>query len=368
MNEWVVADAPSNIALIKYMGKLSDPTANRSANASLSWTLGHLKTRVRVRWEDGAGVKRLWRPLNSLNESGWHAPELSTSGQERYLRHADRCLVRIRAYMEARGEKVRSESDGESTLIVESANGFPSDCGLASSASSFAALTLAMAKLLGMNVETEESRRWLANLSREGSGSSCRSLFSPWSVWGPEGASGVPGLPMESAIRHLALIVDEKKKQVSSSEAHVRVTTSDLFEGRIARAERRLGELLKLLSENDGKPSVATWNKACELTWIEFWDMHALFETAKPPFGYFTSGTMQVLEWLRGYKERTEAEKGLAAVRLPMVTMDAGPNIHLLMWQDGASDKTLAQGFVSELSGFLKSSGAARMIDSESFR
>lgn len=368
MSEWVVAEAPSNIALIKYMGKVADPTANRSANASLSWTLGHLRTRVRVRWETAAGVKRLWRPLSSSQEAGWHAPELSASGQERYLRHADRCLVRIRAHMEAQGEKVLGESDGESTLVVESANGFPADCGLASSASSFAALTLAMAKLLGMKSETEENRRWLANLSREGSGSSCRSLFTPWSVWGPEGASGVPGLPEESAIRHLALIVDEKKKLVSSSEAHVRVTTSDLFEGRIARAERRLGELLKLLSENGGKPSVATWNQACELTWIEFWDMHALFETAKPPFGYFTSGTMQVLEWIRSYKERAEHERGAVGARLPMVTMDAGPNIHLLLWQDGELDKKAAQSFVAELDGFLKSSGSARLIDSESFR
>lgn len=367
MREWVVAEAPSNIALIKYMGKVSDPSANRSANASLSWTLNHLKTRVRVRWESGGSVKRLWRPLV---EGSWHAPELSASGQERYLRHADRCLVRIRARMESKGIQFREEEGAdddavESTLVVESANGFPSDCGLASSASSFAALTLAMAKLLGMDTELEENRLWLAGLSREGSGSSCRSLFSPWSIWGPEGAKGVLGLPTESSIRHLALIVDEKKKLVSSSEAHVRVTTSDLFMGRIERAENRLSELLKLLSENGGQPSAATWNKACGLTWAEFWDMHALFETSKPPFGYFTAGTMKVLEWLRDYIERVGWER--ADVRLPMVTMDAGPNIHLLLWRDETRDGKVEREFASELEAFLKTSGAARLIDSESF-
>lgn len=355
-NEWVVAEAPSNIALIKYMGKIADPTANWSANSSLSWTLSHLRTRVRVRWESGSSVKRQWRPLVA---HGWYAPELTAAGQERYLRHADRCLARVRAFMEAKG--LSPSPDSGDTLVVESANGFPSDCGLASSASSFAALTLAIAKLVGLNsqqIESEENRIWLAALSREGSGSSCRSLFAPWSIWGAEGARGVPGLPQANAIRHFSLIVDDQKKQVSSSEAHVRVATSDLFQGRIARAESRLAELVRLLSEHGGNPSVAAWNKACELTWIEFWDMHALFETSKPPFGYFTSGTMQVLEWLRNYQTNLGPH-----VRHPMVTMDAGPNVHLLMWR---ADH-LEEAFLPELKKFLKESEAASLIDSESF-
>jgi diphosphomevalonate decarboxylase len=262
--------------------------------------------------------------------------------------------------MESKGIQPNTECRGR--LVVESANGFPSDCGLASSASSFAALTIAIAKLLGLTSEyldTEENLFWLASLSREGSGSSCRSFFQPWAIWGPDGAKGVPGLPRAESIQHIALIVDDQKKLVSSSEAHVRVATSELFVGRIARAESRLRELLELLSEHGGNPSVAAWNRACEISWIEFWDMHVLFETSRPPFGYFSSPTMLVLEWLRNYQIQVGPSR-----RHPMVTMDAGPNIHLLIWKDEA----LQDDLLHDLKKFLNASGAATVIDSEGFR
>lgn len=334
---WSEATAPSNIALIKYMGKLEDPTANRSANASLSWTLDHLKTRVRVKWEDGHAVKHLWRPWTDSHSKNWHSPILSVAGKERYLRHADRCLARINEHQGA-SLRLKSGSSTNGTLIVESANGFPSDCGLASSASSFAALTLAIAKLLDFDTEKTENRIWLAGLSREGSGSSCRSLFSPWSIWNHEGASAVEGLPSRKNIRHIAIIVDEQKKSVSSSEAHVRVTTSALFKGRIERAEERLRILLDCLKRSgSATDGVSAWNRAANTVWAESWDMHALFETSNPPFGYFVPETVTVLNMLREVSEHSMK----AGNRMPIVTMDAGPNVHALFWSDEASDQAI---------------------------
>ena len=46
MSKWV-ASAPSNIALIKYMGK-TDEQDNRPTNRSLSYTLNHLRTTVEL--------------------------------------------------------------------------------------------------------------------------------------------------------------------------------------------------------------------------------------------------------------------------------------------------------------------------------
>jgi len=51
--------------------------------------------------------------------------------------------------------------------------------------------------------------------------------------------------------------------------------------------------------------------------------MHALFETSRPSFGYMTSGSLEVL---RGVKQLTWEKSGDG----PLVTMDAGPNVHLL--------------------------------------
>ncbi|CAN5698915.1 diphosphomevalonate decarboxylase [soil metagenome] len=336
-----VAEAPSNIALIKYMGKVTEAAgANRSTNASLSYTLDHLRTRVRVSEVEGPKEQVSWRPLN---EPGFHAPVLSESGRARFIKHAERCLKRLNV-------------SRESALVIESANGFPSDCGLASSASSFAALTVAIAKLAGVNVDDLSERKRLAELSREGSGSSCRSLFTPWALWEPTGAVPVEGLPAACHIRHLALIVDEEKKSVSSSEAHVRVTSSLLFRGRVARAEERLRTLLDLLKRSNGADGVHAWNRAAHLVWSESWDMHALFETSDPPFGYFVPGSVQALNALRQVTIAFKLSNG-ETYREPLVTMDAGPNVHVILWNDDSTD-----AFVRELK--LKLDSKTRVIDS----
>lgn len=359
--EWVSAEAPSNIALIKYMGKVAATSGggsgNVSTNASLSYTLDHLRTKVRVRWESGHPSPRVWRPLV---ETGFHAPVLSAAGQERFLRHAERCLKRLGAA-------------AQGSLVVESANGFPSDCGLASSASSFAALTLALAKLAGQDVASLPMRLKLAELSREGSGSSCRSFFSPWAIWRASGAEPIEGLPRPGQIRHLAIIVDDEKKSVSSSEAHTRVTTSLLFRGRVERAEERLRLLidhLKRASASTGTADgVHAWNRAAHLVWAESWDMHALFESSEPPFGYFVPGSVSALNTIREITSELRARFGAEQFREPMVTMDAGPNVHVLLWEDGAaaagSGRSMAETVVCEIQARLaRVDSSIRVLDS----
>lgn len=339
---WTTAEAPSNIALIKYMGKIAgEASGNVSTNSSLSYTLDHLRTRVRVRVEPSDRASFEWRPLH---EAGFHAPALSEKGRARFLAHAERCLKRLDV-----------KHDG--TFVVESGNGFPSDCGLASSASSFAALTLAVAKFAGRDIESIKERLQLAELSREGSGSSCRSLFTPWALWKGPGAQPVDGLPATGALRHLAVIVDDEKKTVSSSEAHVRVTTSLLFRGRVERAEERLRLLLDQLRRASGEGGVHAWNRAAHLVWAESWDMHALFESSEPPFGYFVPGSVLALNTLRDISQDFKAKYG-EAFREPMVTMDAGPNVHVLLWNDERTDEVVA-------AIHAKMSGSAKIVDSK---
>ena len=356
MNEWVYADAPSNIALIKYMGKTGEG-GNAPANSSLSFTLDHLITRVRIRFENGLSERLLWRPFT---ENGLFAPELTEAGQARFLKHAQRCLSRLRGSRTDIDTQLNSQ-----TLVVESANGFPSDCGLASSASSFAALTLACAGLVGFASNTVGNRKILADLSREGSGSSCRSLFSPWALWIPSGAEPVEGFPPAENIRHLAIVVDENKKSVSSSEAHRRVPSSMLFRGRVERAEERLRLVIDSLRRASTLPwdseSVRAWNQAARLVGAESWDMHALFETSDPPFGYFVPGSVYALNCIRDLTNEIKLSLGAENFREPIVTMDAGPNVHVLFW---TTPDALADAFVTNLRARL--GPTIRVIDSKS--
>jgi len=113
---------PSNIALIKYMGKV-DSEVNLPTNPSLSYTLDHLKTLVRLTPAESGTDS--WEPLN---EGPYVAPQLSEQGVQRFLKHFN---------------FLKAEFGLHKNFVIQSGSNFPSDCGLASSASSFAALTMA---------------------------------------------------------------------------------------------------------------------------------------------------------------------------------------------------------------------------------
>src|SRR3990167_3346171 len=195
--QWL-AQAPANIALIKYMGKV-DPFNNKPINPSLSYTLNNLLSNVQL--ETISGKKDYWEPLEipgGLNFS------LSLASQTRFLNH----LNRIKEHFSYSG-----------SFIVRSSNNFPQGSGLASSASSFAALTRcavrAIAELQNIDLPSEEEQ---AQLSRLGSGSSCRSFFSPWVLWEQDHVQAID-LPY-TRLHHQAIIISRSEKKISSSEAH----------------------------------------------------------------------------------------------------------------------------------------------------
>jgi diphosphomevalonate decarboxylase len=288
------ASAPSNIALIKYMGKTS--SSNNPTNGSLSYTLNYLKTNVELEPIDEFKNEPKDRWSKLLGGSNLSI-ELSEIGQAKFLDH----LKRLRGVSDA------------PYFAVRSANEFPSDCGLASSASSFAALTMAFYDFAKSEWGVDKSILEMAQLSKLGSGSSCRSFFSPWALWKNNEVGSVE-LPIKDLL-HFVVIVDQEKKSVSSSAAHKRVLDSDLFLGRPERANKRLDRLIVALKEQN-------WKNAFYITWIEFMDMHALFETAEPPFRYRTAGSFFILDLFE--KQWNESQDG------PLVTMDAGPNVHAL--------------------------------------
>ncbi|CAM2967910.1 diphosphomevalonate/mevalonate 3,5-bisphosphate decarboxylase family protein [Legionella worsleiensis] len=305
--QWL-AQAPANIALIKYMGK-KEGGANLPDNASLSYTLNHLLTTVRL--EQISAPKDVWEPLNIPG-----APEfvLSLASQKRYIDH----LVMLKNYFGYRG-----------SFLIQSSNNFPHSSGLASSASSFAALTkCAVRALTELTNKPLISDNEQAELSRLGSGSSCRSFFSPWALWEGNEVKGIE-LPYDNLI-HQVIVVSSAEKKVSSSEAHQRVKSSPFYADRPQRAEERLKLLLDALMNKD-------WEHIFTICWREFQDMHHLFSSCTNPFSYISTQCLELLRILEAHWNT----KGDG----PIVTMDAGPNIHLLYRPDQAEQ---ARQFKSE--------------------
>nr|WP_238551384.1 hypothetical protein [Legionella oakridgensis] len=95
--------------------------------------------------------------------------------------------------------------------------------------------------------------------------------------------------------------------------------TSKLYSTRSERAENNLKVLLNALESKD-------WGSAYQICWREFHDIHQLFATCTAPFSYMTEQSQEALKKLQDLWQR----KGDG----PIVTMDAGPNIHLLYRQE----------------------------------
>ena len=303
--------APSNLALIKYMGKI-EALGNKPTNASLSWTMENLRTEVQLEMIKGPDQ---WSGLNGL--------QLKPHGIEKFLKHF---------------KFLKDQWKITENFHIKSGNNFPSDCGLASSASSFAALTIAAAETF-QKINPQkfgEDLKELSKLSRQGSGSSCRSFFSPWALWKDEGAESID-LPLR--LQHAVLILESEPKKVSSSEAHKRVAMSPKFAGRVKRAEERLEELISIIRKSE-------WKIGRELVWEEFEDMHELFHTSNPPFSYITPKARLILDWAKNsFKKEGHG---------PWVTLDAGPNIHFLFEH---SDTAFAEKFMQNFNkeNFIKS-------------
>ena len=289
------ASAPSNIALIKYMGK-SDFARNIPSNSSLSYSLENLRTLVELEIIDAAEDQ--WKPLV---EAGYLTPIFSQKGQKRFLDYF---------------KKLKEIYNVKENFQIKSANNFPSDSGMASSASSFAALTMAADKAFTELGYRNLSDQALYQLSREGSGSSCRSFFSPWAIW-KKTEVFEPKIKVKNLL-HDVVLVDTKIKEVSSGEAHKRIETSPNNEGRAERAEKRLEDLIEALNSDN-------WKSAYNIVWDEFMDMHELFETSEPLFCYRTEKSYLAMQVIREFWR--DNDDG------PLITMDAGPNIHLL-WRE----------------------------------
>lgn len=285
------ASAPSNIALIKYMGKL-DTGKNQATNPSLSMTLSKFRTHVEIEEKKGLS-EDVWMPLD-------HSSPLRRETTKKFMDFFTR---------------LKNEAGVKDFFEVRSGNNFPSDAGLASSASSFAALTLVTEQLISHKIDRPmRSLEQQALISRSGSGSSCRSFFGPWCGWEGDQIGIVESkLP---PLTDFVIVMEEGFKKVSSSEAHKRVKTSPLFAGRPERAEIRMHEAKEALASGDFK-------KLAEISWEDLWDMHSLFHTSQPPFFYFAPKTIEVLRFVENFWEKHGDG--------PIATIDAGPNVHLLV-------------------------------------
>ncbi len=295
MAQTATAVAPSNIAFVKYWG-VADAALTLPYNESISMNLDNCSTTTTVTF-DG----RLERDEVAI--AWYQQPERAAAGKpyERVVAQLDR--VRARAGIDTRA-------------LVRSANNFPADAGIASSASGFAALTLAAASAAGLRLDERE----LSILTRQsGSGSACRSIptgFVHWQNDGTDGGSYAVSVaaPGSWALVDIVAVVDAGIKRVSSADNHARAATSPYFGVRLQEVPGRVAQTLLAIRDHD----LGSLGAVCEADAVS---LHVVAMTAVPPTFYWNAGTLAVVHALHRWRD-----EGLFAY----FTMDAGANVHVI--------------------------------------
>jgi diphosphomevalonate decarboxylase len=275
------AEAPANLAFVKYWGK-KDAGLRLPTNNSISVNLSQAKTFTSVEFDENLGK-------DTLSVLG-REPPLEREFSERVFQHLDR--VRAKA-----GVKYSAE--------VRTRNSFPTGVGIASSASGFAALTVAACAALDLKLSEKE----LSALARLGSGSACRSIpdgFTEWIATDKDNLSYAVQIasPDHWDIQIITVVVSKQSKLLSSTSGHALATASPFFAARLEGLERRLETVRSAINQRDFE----TFGRETEMEAISF---HTIA---------MTSPIESQKSWQRWRGDGIEV----------FFTLDAGPTVHLI--------------------------------------
>jgi len=282
----------SNIAFIKYWG-VADASLNIPLSNSISMTLADAHTTTTVAWDDTGTLDTDVFVLDGVRQSA--------ARSQRLTRHLD--ILRGLAGVTWRA-------------WVTSQNNFPTASGIASSASGFAALTVAGCAALGLELDNTR----LSAIARRSSGSASRSLFGGFVEW-EQGTSDTDSVavplhgPEHWDLRDVVAIVSSEEKKLSSAGGHLLAKSSPLLDGRIAHVDGWLAETRQAIAERE----IHRLGPVIELDALA---MHSVMMTSTPSLLYWQPGTLEILQAVRRWRE----EESLAVY----FTIDAGPNVHLI--------------------------------------
>lgn len=321
MQKEIIWRCPSNIALVKYWGKKENQIP---CNASLSLTLNHSFTEVSL----------------TLDEKKEKGIELQYFFHEQPNEHFQKRILRYLEQNEGSFDILKDYS-----ITIHSTNSFPHSAGIASSASSFGAIALAL--LSASEQQDENFYEEASNLARLGSGSACRSMYGPYALWGklPQVSQSsdefaIPILdihPNFHDMQDAILIVDDSVKKVSSSAGHALMKGHPYADARFLQANQHCIEMLNVLAKGEYEQFITIIEQ-------EALALHAMMMTSNQYFLLMKPGTIHAIEKIMEFRKETGTPIAF--------TLDAGPNVHVLY---PGKDKLQVQDFLeSELKGSIK--------------
>jgi diphosphomevalonate decarboxylase len=295
MNQ-ATALAHPNIAFIKYWGD-KDPDLRIPMNGSLSMNLDCLYSRTAVEFDPGL-------KSDQLTIGGRVPPEIAVQRVNRFL------------------NQVRHLAGFHTFAKVTSENNFPTGSGIASSASGFAALSLAASTAAGLDLDQRE----LSRLARLGSGSACRSIPGGFVEWLPGGDDESSYAISIAAHDHWDLhdciaVVSREHKQTGSAAGHSLAASSPLQKSRVTDTGRRIDLCRNAILFRD-------FQAFAEIVELDSNLMHAVMMTSQPQLYYWQPATLDVMQCVIEWR----------AGGIPVCfTIDAGPNVHVITTGDNSA-------------------------------
>jgi len=298
-------EAPSNIALVKYWGKISSQIPK---NPSLSFTLSKCVTKTEI----------LFKPHKS-----------KTFDFDFYFDGKPMTDFEIKLGTFFKLVSSYIPWINEYKLVIKSQNSFPHSSGIASSASAMAALSLNlmdMERKLFPKMDNSFFYQKASFLARLGSGSAARSIKGPVTIWGKNNAVSFSSdlyavnfdyelRPIFKTYQNAILIVDKNTKSVTSSQGHNLMNKHPYASNRFIQAKSNLNNLVDIMKSEDLDGFV-------EIVESEALSLHAMMMTSNPYFILFKPNTLSIIEKIWDLRKNN---------KIPICfTLDAGANVHLL--------------------------------------
>lgn len=290
VNYTATAVANANIAFIKYWGNRNQQL-RLPANGSISMNLDELFVRTQITFDESLSCN------DQLNLNGQIEKGSALRRVSQFLDHFRR-LAGTQRYA-----RIISESN------------FPVGAGLASSAAAFAALAVAAAGALNLQLSEAD----LSRLARLGSGSACRSIPGGFVEWraGEEDADSYAfsiAPPEYWPLVDCIAVLKATHKPVGSTEGHSLADTSPLQPARVADAPRRLEICRSAIRQRDFEALADIIEQDSNM-------MHSVMMTSQPPLFYWEPESLALMKSIRAWRA-----EGIPAA----YTLDAGPNVHII--------------------------------------
>jgi len=291
------AVSPANIAFVKFWG-LKNKELILAYNDSISMNLSNCITKTTVEFSPKFKKHQIYLDLFGKGKQ-------LISGKK-----AEKIINQL--------ERIKKLAKNNWFAQVYSQTNFPSEAGIAASASAFSALTLAAATALKLNL----SNKQLSALTRlSGSGSACRSIVDGFSHWHQDHATQIAKAEHWPELTDIVAVVDANTKKVSSFDGHKLALSSPYFKARIKEVEIRVILVIQAIKQKDFK----TLGEQAELDTLS---MHFVMMTSRPGIFALSHKTWKLIEEIKSWRK-----EGLEAY----FTIDNGPNVHILCLE---KDKT----------------------------